>query len=92
MLNYRNSQSYCVTSECGRQFRSLMSDPFSILLDLVLECDLEDIDHPSPDTMNVQIFSAERKTGEALILKKISRRVWEYHGSVDLYVSAKPRF
>jgi hypothetical protein len=63
-----------------------------MLLDLVLECDLEDIDHPGPNTMNVLIFSPERKTGEALILKKISRLVWEYHGSVKLYVYVQPRF
>jgi hypothetical protein len=37
--------------------------------------------------MNVHIFSSvERKTIEALIMKKISRLVWEHHGSVTLYV------
>jgi hypothetical protein len=39
--------------------------------------------------MNVHIFSSERKTGEALSLKKISRLVWEHHGSIKLYVSVK---
>jgi len=34
--------------------------------------------------MNVQIFSPERKTGEALILEKISRLVWKHNGSVKL--------
>ena len=62
------------------------------LLDIVLQCNLEDIDHPGPNTMNFYIFSLERKTGEALILKKISRLVWEHHGSVKLYVSVIPRF
>jgi hypothetical protein len=42
--------------------------------------------------MNIVVFSPERKTGEALILKKISRLVWEHHGSVKLYVSVKPCF
>jgi hypothetical protein len=42
--------------------------------------------------MNIEIFSPERKTGEALMLKKISRLVWEHHGSVKLYVSVTPRF
>ena len=65
-----------------RQFRSLIS--ILNLLDIVLECNLEDIDHPGPTTMNVQIFSPERKTGEALILDKISRLVWKHHGSVKL--------
>ena len=45
---------------------------------------MEDIDHPGPTTMNVQIFSPERNTGEALILNKISRLVWKHHGSVKL--------
>jgi len=34
--------------------------------------------------MNVQIFSPERETGEALVLKKKSRLVWEHHGNVKL--------
>ena len=57
---------------------------FSILLDIVLECNLEDTDYPGPTTMNVQIFSPERKTGDALILNKISQLVWKHHGSVKL--------
>ena len=56
----------------------------SILLDIVLECILEDTDHPGPTTMNVQIFSPERKTGEVLILEKISRLLWKHHGDVKL--------
>ena len=56
----------------------------SILLDIVLECNLEDTDHPGPTTMNVQIFSPERKTGETLILEKISRLVWKHHGDIKL--------
>ena len=91
VLNYRNSQSYCITSESDRQFRSLRY-LFSILLDIVLECNPEDTDHLGPTTMNVQIFSPERKTGEALILNKISRLVWKHHGNVKPQVSAKPRF
>ena len=70
-----------VSQVSDRQFRSLIS--ISILLDIVLECNLEDTDHPSPTTMNVHIFSPERKTGEALILNKISQLVWK-HGSVKL--------
>ena len=57
---------------------------FSILLDIILECNLEDTNDPGPTTMNVQIFSPERKTGEALILNKISRLVWKHHCSVKL--------
>ena len=56
----------------------------SILLDIVLECDLEDSDHPGPTTMNVQICSTGSKTGEALILKKISRLEWKHHGDIKL--------
>jgi hypothetical protein len=82
-LNYRNSQCYCITSESDRQFRSLYLN-FSILLDIVLECNLEDTDHPAPTTMSLKILSPERKMGEALILKKISRLVWKHHGSVKL--------
>ena len=93
MLNYRDSQCYCITSEGGRFFRSPISKLFSILIDIVLECNLEDNDHPGPTTMNIQIFSPERKTGEALILKKISPLVWKHQGSVKLLVSVKfPRF
>ena len=58
--------------------------PFSILLDIVLECNLEDTDHPGPTTMNIEIFGPEREMGETLILKKISRLVWKHHGSVKL--------
>ena len=84
MLKYRNSQ-YSITSESGRQFLSFISKLLlPILLDIVLECNLEDIDHPGPNTMNVQIINHESKTNEALILKKISRLVWEHHGSVKL--------
>jgi hypothetical protein len=84
MLNYLNSQCYCITSETGSQFRSLISKLFSFLLDIVLECDLEDTDHPGPTTMNIQILSPERKTAENLVLKKISRLAWMHHGSVKL--------
>jgi len=34
--------------------------------------------------MNVQIFGPERKTGEVLVLEKISRLVWKHHGNVWL--------
>ena len=34
--------------------------------------------------MNVQIFSPERETGEALVLEKISRLVWKHHGGIKL--------
>ena len=57
---------------------------FSILLDIVLECNLEDADRPGPTTMNLQIFSPETKTGEALSLKKIFRLLWKYYGSIKL--------
>ena len=57
---------------------------FSISLDIVLECNMEDIDHPGPTTMNLQVFSPEKKTGEALILKKICRLLWKYYGSIKL--------
>jgi hypothetical protein len=90
--NYRNSECYRITSESVRQFHSLISELFSILSDIILECILGDIDHRGPNTMNVQIFSPERQTGEALLLKKISHLVWEHHGSVKLYVSVKSRF
>jgi hypothetical protein len=92
MLNYLNSQCCSITSEDGRQFRLLISELFSILLDIVIDCLLEDNDNPGPNMMNLQIFSPERKTGDALILKKISRLVWEHHGNVKLYVSVEPRF
>ena len=84
MLKYPNSECYCITSESGRQFRSLISKLFSIFLDIVLECNLEDTDHPGPTTMNVQILSPERKTDEALILKKESQLVWKHQGGVEL--------
>jgi len=54
------------------------------ITNIVIECDLEETDHPGQTTMNVQIFSPERKTGEALIMEKISRLVWKHHGSVKL--------
>ena len=90
----RNSQCYRMTSEGDRQFRLLISEfkLFSILLDIVIECSLEDTDHPGPNTMNVQIFNPESEMGEALMLKKISRLVWEHHGNVKLYVSLEPPF
>ena len=56
-------------------------------LDIVLECDLEETDHPAPtSTMNVRIFSPDRKTDEFLVLEKVSesRLEWKYHGSVKL--------
>ena len=62
----------------------MISKLLSILLDIVLECNLGDTDHPGPTTMNVQIFSPERKTGEVLVLMKGSRLVWKHHGSVEL--------
>ena len=57
---------------------------FTILLDIVLECNLEDTDHPGPATMNVQIISPEREMGEALILEKISQLAWKHHGTLKL--------
>ena len=45
---------------------------------------MEDTDHPSPTTMNVHILSPDKKTGEALILKKTSQLVWKHHGGVKL--------
>ena len=73
-----------IVSEVRMIANSVRCYPFSILLDIVLECNLEDIDHPGPTTMNVQIFSPERMTGEALMLDRISRLVWKHHGSVNL--------
>ena len=54
------------------------------MLDIVLECNPEDTAHPGPTTMNVDIFCSESKTGEALILEKISPLLWKHHGSVKL--------
>ena len=82
MLNYRNSQCYCITSESDRQI--LLADLCSISLDIELECSLEGTDHPVPTKMNVQIISPERKTGEALILEKMSGLVWKHRDSVEL--------
>ena len=85
ILNYPNSQCYRITSESGCQFCLLISKLFSTLLDIVLECNLADTDDLSPTTMNVMMFSPERKTGEALILKKkVSRLAWKHRGSVEL--------
>ena len=82
ILNYRNSQYYSITSERSPiPFIDIYSQSF---LDVVVECNLEDSDHPDPTMMNVEIFSAERKTGEALVLKKVSRLVWKHHGDVKL--------
>ena len=64
----------------------------SIFLDIVLECNLEDSDHPGPSMMDIEIFCPERKTSEALILKKVSRLVWKHDDGVKLYVLVKPRF
>ena len=63
------------------KFSSLIS---KFLLDIVLECYLDDADDPGPTTMNIHVFSPERKTGEVLILKKISRLVWKHLGTVKL--------
>ena len=82
MLNYHNSQCYCITGESDRQI--LLTDLCSILLDIELECSLEGTDHPVPTKMNVQIISPKRKTDEALILEKISGLVWKHRGSVEL--------
>ena len=57
---------------------------FSILLDIVLECDLEGTNHPAPSTMNLQIFSAEQETSKVLILKKMFRLVWKHYGCLKL--------
>ena len=84
IVNYRNSQCYCITSERSRQFRSSVSKLLSILLDIILECNLEGNDHPGPTTMNVEIFSPERKTGETLILKNVSLLVWKHYGRVEV--------
>ena len=56
----------------------------NLLLDIVLECNLEDTDHPGPSMMNVQISSPERKTGEVFVLEKVSRLVWKHHGGVKV--------
>ena len=58
-----------------------------MLLDVVLEYSPDDSDHPGPTTMNVQIFSPERKKGETLTLGKISELVWKHDGSIKLLVS-----
>ena len=63
-----------------------------MLSDIELECSPEETDRPGPTTMNLQIFSPERKTGEALTLEKKSALVWKHDGSVKLLVSFKPRF
>ena len=46
-----------------------------MLFDTELECSPEEIDHPGPTAMNLQIFSPERKTGEALTLEEIRTSV-----------------
>ena len=69
----------------GRLFHSLIIKLFSILLDIVLECNLGDTDdHPGPITMNIQIFSPGRNPSEDLILEKISRLAWKHSGVIKL--------
>ena len=82
MLKYRNSQCYRITSESDCQI--LLTDIYSILLDIELECSLEGTDHRVPTKMNVQIISPKRKTSEALNLEKIFGLVWKHRGSVEL--------
>lgn len=60
---------------------------FSTVLDMVIECTLEDADQPSPTMMNVTIVSPQRSTGEPLVLQKISPLEWKHNDGIDLYVS-----
>ena len=56
----------------------------SILLDIVIECTVDDPDHPGPTTMNVEVFRPERATGEPLTLEKISSLAWQHKDAIKL--------
>ena len=57
---------------------------FSVLLDIVIECTVEDPDQPGPTTMNIEVSTPERRTGETLTLEKISSLEWRHNNTIKL--------
>jgi hypothetical protein len=62
--------------------------PFAIyshlLLDITIECILENCDHFHPTMMDVDFFSSEKEQGKVLHFEKVSSQEWKNNGAVAL--------
>jgi hypothetical protein len=71
------------------QVRMLITKPFAIyshlLLDIAIECVLDNSDHFNPTMMDVNFFSSEtEEQGEVLHFEKVSSQEWKHNGAIAL--------
>jgi hypothetical protein len=65
-----------------------ITKPFAIyshlLLDITIECILDNSDHFNPTMMDVDFFSSEKEQGEVLHFEKVSSQEWKHNGAIAL--------
>jgi hypothetical protein len=71
------------------QVRMPITKPFAIyshlLLDMAIECILDNSSDPfNPTMMEVNFFSSEKKQGEILHFEKVSSQEWKHNGAIAL--------
>jgi hypothetical protein len=54
------------------------------LLDVIIECILDNSDPFSPTMIDVEVFSSEKKQGEILHFKKVSSLEWKHNAAIAL--------
>ena len=66
----------------------LITKPFPIyshlLLDITIECVLDNYDPFNPTMMEVDFFSSKNKQGEILHFEKVSSQEWKHNGAIAL--------
>ena len=65
-----------------------ITKPFAIyshlLLDIAIECILDNSDPFNTTMMEVDFFSSEKKQGEILHFEKVSSQKWKHNGAIAL--------
>jgi len=78
----------CHTVSGISQVRMPTTKPLAIyshpLLDITIECILENSDHFNPTMMDVECFSSEKEQGEILHFEKMSSQEWKHNGAIAL--------
>jgi hypothetical protein len=78
----------CHTVSGISQVRMPITKHFAIdfypLLDIAIECILDNSDHFNPTMMDVDFFSSEKEQGETLHFEKVSSQEWKYNATIAL--------
>jgi hypothetical protein len=83
---------HCANTPCSKWYitgedankQSLFALYSHLLLDISIECMLDNSDHFNPTMMEVNLFSSEKGQGEVLHFQKVSSQEWKNNAAIVL--------